>query len=154
MIFLKELSGNFVLWSAVSGWLIAQVLKTIIYLILNKKFVAERLIGDGGMPSCHSSTVTALATACCIEHGPGSSEFAISLFLAIIVMHDAMGVRWETGIQARVLNDILEIFEKMGRSELTAQDKLKEFVGHTPFQVVMGAILGFFIALGHAYLFS
>lgn len=140
--------------SAACGWFVAQILKTIIYMIINKKFVAERLVGDGGMPSCHSATVCALATSSCLKYGPGSAEFAITLILAIIVMHDAMGVRWETGIQAKVLNDILETFEKMGRSELSAQEKLKEFVGHTPLQVLMGAILGVCIAFVYPAIFS
>ena len=147
MDFFNALCGNTVLISAVSGWFVAQVLKTIIYLILNKQFRAERLVGSGGMPSSHSATVCALAIASCLEFGPGGFQFAISLILAIIVMHDAMGVRRETGIQAKVLNEIMETFEKMGRSELSAQDKLKEFVGHTPLQVLMGAILGIAIAL-------
>ena len=147
MSFLTELFGNTMLISACLGWLVAQVLKTIIHFILNKEFVAERLVGSGGMPSCHSATVCALTTSSIYEHGIGSSEFAISLILAIIVMYDAMGVRRETGIQAEVLNDILKIFEDMGRSEISAHDKLKEFVGHTPLQVIVGAILGVLIAL-------
>lgn len=154
MNFFQELLSNNVLMTAISGWFVAQMLKTLIYMVINKKFVAERLVGDGGMPSCHSATVSALATASCLTYGPASSEFAITLILAVIVMHDAMGVRWETGIQARVLNDILETFEKMGRSELSAQDKLKEFVGHTPLQVMMGAILGVLIALLYPLMFS
>lgn len=154
MNFFQELLSNNVLMTAISGWFVAQMLKTLIYMVINKKFVAERLVGDGGTPSCHSATVSALATASCLTYGPASSEFAITLILAVIVMHDAMGVRWETGIQARVLNDILETFEKMGRSELSAQDKLKEFVGHTPLQVMMGAILGVLIALLYPLMFS
>lgn len=140
--------------AAVSGWFIAQVLKTIIHLILNKKFVAERLVGSGGMPSSHSATVCALSTASCLEFGPGSFEFAVSLILSIIVMHDAMGVRRETGIQAKILNEIMETFERMGRSELSAQDKLKEFVGHTPLQVLIGALLGIGVALCFYFLIS
>lgn len=154
MIFLNELLHNTVFMAAVSGWFIAQVLKTIIHLILHKEFVTERLIGSGGMPSSHSATVCALSTASCLEFGPGSFEFAISLILSIIVMHDAMGVRLETGIQAKVLNEIMETFEKMGRSELSAQDKLKEFVGHTPLQVLVGALLGIVVALVFYFLIS
>lgn len=154
MDFFLELVNNTVFMAAVSGWFIAQVLKTIIYLILNKKFLAERLVGSGGMPSSHSATVCALSTASCLEFGPGSFEFAVSLILAIIVMHDAMGVRRETGIQAKVLNDIMETFERMGRSELSAQDKLKEFVGHTPLQVLIGALLGIGVALAFYFLIS
>lgn len=147
MDFFRELCNNTVFMSAVVGWFVAQILKTIIYLILNKTFVVERLVGDGGMPSAHSATVCSLATSAFFEFGVGSFQFAISAIFAIVVMHDAMGVRRETGIQARVLNEIMETFEKMGRSELSAQDKLKEFVGHTPLQVLAGAILGVIIAV-------
>ena len=147
MNFFSELVGNVVFMSGACGWCVAQVLKTIIHLILNKEFVAERLVGSGGMPSCHSSTVCAFATACYLNYGAGSFEFGIALILAIIVMYDAMGVRRETGIQAKVLNEIIETFEKMGHKELSAQEKLKEFVGHTPFQVLIGALLGILIAI-------
>ena len=129
MNFFTDLVQNKVLLSAVSGWLIAQILKTLIHLFFTKKFVAERLVGSGGMPSSHSATVCALAT-----------------ILAIIVMYDAMGVRRETGIQAKVLNEMMQLFTDMG-SEMTAQEKLKEFVGHTPLQVLMGAVLGIAVAL-------
>ena len=98
------------------------------------------------MPSSHSATVCALATATCYEYGSASFEFAIALFFAIVVMYDAMGVRRETGIQAKLLNDMLKTFEDMGRAEISAHDKLKEFVGHTPLQVLIGAILGILIA--------
>lgn len=147
MNFWLDFFNNTVFWAAASGWLIAQVLKTLIHMFFNKKFVAERLVGSGGMPSSHSATVCALATAASMEYGSGSFEFAVSLILAIIVMYDAMGVRRETGIQARLLNDIVEIFTDMGRSEISTDDKLKEFVGHTPLQVLAGAILGILVAL-------
>lgn len=143
---LQELFGNTIFMVAAGSWLTAQVLKTIIHMILNRQFVAERMVGGGGMPSCHSATVCALATAVYQEYGMGSFEFAISLIMAIIVMYDAMGVRRETGIQAQLLNDIIKTFEDMGRSEISAHDKLQEFVGHTPLQVLIGAILGIFIA--------
>ena len=138
---------NTIFLSAASGWLAAQILKTLIHMFFTKKFIAERLIGSGGMPSSHSATVCALATASCIKYGAGSFEFAISLILAFIVMYDAMGVRRETGIQAKLLNDILRTFEDMGRSEISAHDKLKEFVGHTPLQVLIGALLGILVAV-------
>ena len=131
MNFFQEFFSNRIFLTAACGWLVAQVLKTIIHLI-------------GGMPSSHSATVCSLVTAVCYEYGAGSFEFAISLILAIIVMYDAMGVRRETGIQAQLLNEMLKVFEDMGRSEISAHDKLKEFVGHTPLQVLMGAILGIF----------
>lgn len=146
MIFLQELVHNRIFVSAVLGWFIAQVLKTIIHMFLTKQFVAERMIGSGGMPSSHSATVCALATATGMEYGGGSFEFAIAVILAIIVMHDAMGVRRETGIQAKVINEMLEIFTNMGK-KMSPEEKLKEFVGHTPLQVLAGAILGILIAV-------
>lgn len=145
---------NTIFLSAASGWLAAQILKTLIHMFFTKKFIAERLIGSGGMPSSHSATVCALATASCIKYGAGSFEFAISLILAFIVMYDAMGVRRETGIQAKLLNEMLAIFAEMGRKELSPNEKLKEFVGHTPLQVLGGALLGILIAFLFCEIFA
>ena len=133
--------------NAIIGWLCAQVLKTSTHLIVYKKFVWERLLGDGGMPSAHSATVCALAGTTFIQCGPASPEFAIAAILAIIVMHDATGVRFETGKQAKILNEMMEIFRSMGNSTLSAEEKLKEFVGHTKLQVAMGGLLGVVIAV-------
>ena len=143
---LSLLFGNRILLSAVSGWLMAQVLKTIIHFYFTKKFVAERLVGSGGMPSCHSATVCSLATSTGIQFGVGSFEFAIATIFAIVVMYDAIGVRRETGNQAKIINEMMEIFESMNK-ELSTEDKLKELVGHTPLQVLVGAILGILIAV-------
>ena len=151
MNFFTDLTQNKVLLSAVTGWLVAQILKTIIHLLFTKKFVAERLVGSGGMPSSHSATICALATATCYFYGAQSFEFAIAVIMAIIVMYDAMGVRRETGIQARVLNEMMQLFADMG-SDMPPQEKLKEFVGHTPLQVVMGALLGIIVALFYCVL--
>lgn len=141
-----DIITNEILMSAALSWGLAQVIKTIIHLILTKKFVAERLIGSGGMPSCHSATVCALTTSIVINEGISSPFFAMSAILAIIVMYDARGVRRETGIQATVLNEIVDIIEKLG-ADVTYDEKLKEFIGHTPLQVLVGAILGIIIAL-------
>ena len=150
MNFLRQLLDNRIFLTSATGWLVAQILKTIIHFILSKEVRIERLVGSGGMPSSHSATVCALAAATYYEFGAAGFEFAVSLLVAIIVMYDAMGVRRETGIQAKILNDILRTFEDMGRSEISAHDKLKEFVGHTPLQVLIGALLGILIAvLGH-----
>lgn len=146
MNFFTDIVQNSVLVCAVCGWAVAQILKTLIHLLFTKKFVAERLVGSGGMPSSHSATVTSLATATCYIYGANSFEFAIALIFAIVVMYDAMGVRRETGIQAKVLNEILDAFADMG-SDMSPQDKLKEFVGHTPLQVLAGAILGILISV-------
>ena len=137
---------NQVLVSSVTGWVVAQLLKTIIDCMLNKSFSPERLVGSGGMPSSHSSTVCALVVSSGLCYGVSSFEFAVSFILAAIVMYDATGVRRETGKQARLLNMIMEqdIF-KLNMEQF--QEKLKEFVGHTPLQVFAGAILGIILAL-------
>ncbi len=142
---LSLLLENRVLIASVTGWLVAQLLKTIIHLYFTKSFVPERLVGSGGMPSSHSATVCALSTAAGIQYGLNSGEFAIATILAIIVMYDAIGVRRETGIQAKIINEMMEVFSSMNK-ELSAEDKLKELVGHTPLQVLMGALLGVAIA--------
>lgn len=142
----QALIHNKLLLSACIGWLIAQLLKTLIHLIVTKKFDAERLVGTGGMPSSHSATVCGLAGAAYINFGPGSAEFAICAILAIVVMYDALGVRRETGKQAVILNEMMELFNKMG-SNMSDDQKLKEFVGHTPIQVLAGAILGIVTAI-------
>lgn len=152
MDFFTELTHNTVFMASVSGWLVAQVLKTIIDAVVNKGFHPERLTGSGGMPSSHSATVCALATASGIQFGVGSFPFAVSAILAIIVMYDARGVRRETGIQAQVINEMIEFFKNMGRP-LSYEEKLKEFIGHTPLQVLIGAILGITIGFAYCYLF-
>ena len=142
----QEMLGNQILMSSVTGWVVAQLLKTMIDCALNHGFSAERLVGSGGMPSSHSSTVCALVVSSGLCCGVSSSEFAVSFVLAAVVMYDAIGVRQETGKQARLLNMILEQdFFKLNNQEF--QKKLKEFVGHTPLQVFVGAILGIVIAL-------
>lgn len=138
---LSELMQNKILISAAAGWVIAQVLKTIIHTLFTKNFSAERLVGGGGMPSSHSATVCALATATALEFGMGSFEFAMAAVFSLVVMYDAIGVRQETGKQAKILNDMIELFSHMGK-DMDIEKQLKEFVGHTPFQVVMGALLG------------
>lgn len=147
MNFFIELFQNKIFLAAALAWFVAQVLKTIIHMIISKEFVLERMVGSGGMPSSHSSTVCALATATYFEYTSGSFEFAIAAIFAIIVMYDARGVRREAGIHANLLNDMLKMFEDMGHKEISAHDKLKEFVGHTPLQVLMGALLGILITV-------
>ena len=145
MIF-QQLVSNQVLISSMTGWLVAQLLKTSIDCALNRSFSAERLVGSGGMPSSHSSTVCAMVTSAAICYGVASDQFAFSFVLASIVMYDAIGVRRETGKQARLLNMIMQqdLF-KMNAGDF--QEKLKEFVGHTPLQVLAGAILGIIVAV-------
>ena len=141
----NEMLGNQVLISAVLGWTVAQILKTILDWILNRSFNPERLVGSGGMPSSHSSTVCALTTASGIRYGAGSFEFAVCFILSMIVMYDAVNVRMETGKQSKLLNRVFfeNILELDG---VILQERLKEYVGHTPVQVAAGAVLGIVIA--------
>ena len=99
------------------------------------------------MPSSHSATVTAVAVMTGLRCGWDSPIFAVAAILALIVMHDAMGVRQETGKQAKVINSMVELINSLGRGELTPEETLKEFVVHTRRQVVVGAVLGSVIAL-------
>jgi len=144
---IDELLANNLLISAVIGWAAAQIIKTIINLILTRSFDPGRLIGSGGMPSSHSAFVTALATAAFIHEGPASPVFAVSFVLAFVVMYDAMGVRRETGKQAELLNQFTEIFSENYEEFQTPEERLKVLVGHTPLQVFFGCLLGLIVGV-------
>lgn len=141
MSWLIELITNPFLITGVSSWFFAQVLKTIIHMIINKKLDLGRMVGDGGMPSGHSATVTSVSALAAIVCGPGSFEFAVSFILAIIVCHDATGVRRETEKQALLINELVKAFTELSEEKLP-EVKLKKFVGHTPVQVLAGITLG------------
>ncbi|HIU47172.1 MAG TPA: divergent PAP2 family protein [Candidatus Fimadaptatus faecigallinarum] len=142
---LEALFANRVLWAAMLGWAIAQTFKVMLTFIVYKRWDFSRMFGSGGMPSSHSSFICALATAVAITRGFQSVEFAISFALALIVMYDAAGVRRSAGKQAAAINQIIQDMMKRG-SKLT-QDHLKELIGHTPFEVIMGALLGVLVAI-------
>lgn len=141
MTWLKDLITNPFFIVAVSSWFIAQVLKTIIYAIANKKVDLSRIVGDGGIPSGHSATVSSLAFMCLLVYGTHSFEFAIAVILAIIVCHDAMGVRSEAGKHAVILNKLIHSHESLS-DENHSKESLNEFVGHTPVQVMAGIAVG------------
>lgn len=137
--------GNYILSVALLSWLAAQVAKTLINYFLSGKFEAERLWGAGGMPSAHSALVCSAFIASAKSQGVNSPAFAFAFILAAIVMYDAMGVRRETGEQAKVLN---RMFSNMDESLFgEGHKKLKEKVGHTPIEVLSGALLGILIAV-------
>lgn len=138
MNWLIDLLTNPFLLTSLSSWFIAQVLKVIINAVIHKKLIWERLVGDGGMPSGHSATVSSLATVTGLLCGFGTFQFAMAAIFAIVVCHDAMGVRQETGKQAVMLNEIIQILEAEDLPEV----KLKELVGHTPLQVMAGILIG------------
>lgn len=151
MNWLWDLLKNPLLITAVSSWLIAQVIKTVIHAIIYKKWDIARLFGDGGMPSGHSATVTSLAMISGMIYGFGSFQFAVTAVLAIIVCHDATGVRQETGKQAVIINELVRAFEALTTEDLP-EVKLKEFVGHTPVQVIAGTLVGVLNAVGMYFL--
>lgn len=138
MEWLVSLSNNKILISSVLAWFLAQILKTLINFLSTKEFNPERLFGSGGMPSSHSSTVCALVTAVAIKFGFDTYEFAMAAVFAIIVMYDAMNVRREAGKHAKWINLITTTLQP----DIPIESKFKEYLGHTPLQVLMGAFLG------------
>lgn len=136
---------NKIFLATLLAWLIAQVLKIILYARKHRRMNFKLLLGSGGMPSSHSATVTALCIAVGRIEGWDTSLFIVSLIFAIIIMTDAVGVRRAVGQQARILNIMVdELFEKGTISE----QRLKELLGHTPVEVFVGAGLGILVALG------
>jgi len=123
----------------------AQGLKALIELVRNGKINLRALVSTGGMPSAHSALVGSLATGVGLQKGWSSNEFAIACLFAVIVMYDAAGVRQAAGKQARILNQIIE--ELFQEEHSLNQERLKELLGHTPFQVIMGLSLGITIAV-------
>ena len=128
-----------------SAWALAQLIKVFIVLAKEKRLDLRYLVTSGGMPSAHSSTVCALATAVALIQGLDSVAFGITAILAILVMYDAAGVRRAVSRQSTVLNRIVkEIMVKRPRDEV--EHDLRELIGHTPFQVIAGGILGVALA--------
>lgn len=144
---LQILIHNKMLIAPILGWISAQILKSIINFMLTKEFKPERLVGSGGMPSSHSATVVGLMYATAYCKGFSGFEFPMSAAFALIVMYDAMNVRMETGKQAVILNIFLKNEEIRKQLKDVSKDKwtqtiLKEYVGHTPTQVVGGILVG------------
>lgn len=137
------LRNNIVLVTALSSWVVAQILKCITAYYKHSEFKKERLVGAGGMPSSHTSLVVSLATAVGMQDGWNSALFALAFILAAIVMYDAAGVRQAAGKQAKVINKLMREI----RAEHTIRDdRLKELLGHTPLEVLAGALLGVVMA--------
>ncbi|HHT68056.1 MAG TPA: divergent PAP2 family protein [Firmicutes bacterium] len=140
---LRQIQGNEVLMAAILAWAIAQFLKIISWAFVSRELNFKRLVEPGGMPSSHSAFVTSLCTGIGMREGFDSTMFALAAVFAVIVMYDASGVRRAAGKQARVLNSMIE---DLNRKELHPE-RLRELLGHTPFEVVVGATLGILIAL-------
>lgn len=144
-MFFAQLFQNKPLMCALAAWLAAQVIKFFLYWALEKKISWRRAWGSGGMPSSHSACTLALAVSTGLENGFDSTLFAIAFLVMAIVIYDAMGVRYETGKQGQIINKILaELFVE---GKPLTDEKLKELVGHTPFEVIGGMLTGALVLL-------
>ncbi|MBQ9762003.1 MAG: divergent PAP2 family protein [Oscillospiraceae bacterium] len=138
---LYDLVTNPFVLTGISAWFFAQIIKTILHAVINQKLEIGRMFGDGGMPSAHSATVTSVALQIGLVCGFETEIFALSFLLAIIVCHDATGVRRETEKQAFIIKELVNAFSELSEDKLP-EVKLKQFVGHTPVQVLAGIMLG------------
>ncbi|MEW6524819.1 MAG: divergent PAP2 family protein [Bacillota bacterium] len=135
---------NRVLWASLVAWALAQVLKFVVVLVMDRRVDLTRLVGAGGMPSSHTAFVSALALATGRVEGFHSPLFAVAFVFASIVMYDATGVRQAVGKQAEVLNKIVDdLYHAAGIRE----ERLRELLGHTPVEVLAGAVLGITVAV-------
>ena len=141
---IAQLIKNKILMTALSAWVIAQTIKVITGVIRQRKFDFRWFVGTGGMPSAHATGASCLATAIGLEYGFNSVHFALAVSFAIVVMFDAQGVRRATGRQARILNKLMEDIYWQGRIQ---ENRLRELIGHTPVEVIVGFLLGVIIAL-------
>ncbi|MEC2134518.1 divergent PAP2 family protein [Bacillus subtilis] len=156
-----ELLTNFPLLSSLAAIIFAQVIKVPIQFIVSRKLDWSLVTSTGGMPSSHSAAVTALSTGVALEHGLGSSLFAVSAIFAVITMFDATGVRRHAGEQATVINKLVIDFNRFVNEakdfpkaeEKEKQKKLKELLGHQPIEVFFGGLTGILLTLALAYFF-
>lgn len=140
MIFLYEFFSNKIIVATLTSWLTAQVIKMVLVLITSKTVDFTRLFGSGGMPSSHSALVSTLVIMIARIDGVSSTTFALTFAFAVVVMYDAANVRREAGEHARIINILIE--EWVEKEHLKMDKNLKELLGHTPFEVIIGAVLG------------
>ena len=137
---MSELLSNKPLIAAIIAWALAQLIKVILDSIFSRKLSLKSLVASGGMPSSHSSLVSALTTVIAIQYGLGSAYFAIAAVLSMVVMYDAFNVRRAAGEQAKAIN---KIFKALMENNFIADEKaMKEILGHSPLQVLAGFFLG------------
>ena len=139
-----KITGNHIIDCALVAWFLAQVIKVILDLILTRKFDWHRFVSSGGMPSSHSAFVMACTTAVARTEGLGSPLFGVCVVMAAVVMYDACNVRRSAGDTAKLVNQLLRHVEKLTTEDFA--DDLKIIMGHTPLQVLIGALLG--VAVG------
>jgi len=141
---IEELMENRILWTGIWAWAIAQLIKVFIELLRTKKINWTLIFGSGGMPSSHSSFVTAMSAAVGLNSGFNSAIFAVCSVISMVVMYDAAGVRRAAGKQAEVINMLVNSLENQG---IALDKKLKELLGHSPIEVAAGALLGILVAI-------
>ena len=139
-----EILQNHILVVSLTAWLIAQLLKVLIYLLRERQLNLWRMVSAGGMPSSHSALVSALATQVGVKDGVESSSFALAVVFASVVMYDAAGIRQAVSVQARILNRLLDEYFKRQKWN---EERLRELLGHTRIEVLVGSVLGIAIAL-------
>ena len=151
----KEIFTNHTLIVPIVAWALSQILKTLTYLLVEKRLDVKRIVSDGGMPSAHSATVIALMVMCGWFAGCGSAVFAVSVVFAIVVMRDAVGVRREAGKQAASIKELAATINKafLDKNAEIRTENLKVLVGHSPLQVVFGAIVGFAVSISYILIF-
>lgn len=148
MKYLYQFLHNPILAPALTSWIAAQLIKLVLTLIFQRRLDLVRLIGSGGMPSSHSATVTTAAVTTGLVLGFDSVFFGIAMVIALVVMYDAAGVRRAAGKQAKLLNELIDNYFS---EHYINQAKLKELLGHTPIEVLAGALLGIIVSLVYFY---
>lgn len=138
-----EILGNRVIQAAALAWAVAQALKVMLTLAISRRFDKSRVLGSGGMPSSHSAMACAMLMTIGYREGFSSSIFALAFCFSGVVMYDAAGVRRSTGRNAAVINQLMDMLS--GNGYTFDEKRLKELVGHTPIQVLAGALLGMLI---------
>ena len=142
---MTEIIGNGILVCALTSWAVAQVFKVLIDWRINHSFNLKKIISNGGMPSAHTAFVVSLSMMVAFREGIGSTVFALSFALAAVVINDAVGVRYHTGEQGKVLNKILH--RMLVEGEPLTDETLHELVGHTPTEAFFGAVIGLIMPL-------
>lgn len=142
---MNELLGNKIILCCIVSWIAAQVLKTLIDWRITRVFDIRKMINNGGMPSAHTAVVVSLSMMVAMKEGLGSTGFAICCVLTAIVINDAIGVRYHTGEQSKVLNKIIHSTIVEGRP--ITDETLQELVGHTPTEAFFGAVIGSLVPL-------
>ncbi len=140
---MTELLGNRVLQATVIAWASAQLIKFFIDLLWRRRINFRALTTMGGMPSSHSAAVSSLATGVGIADGLDSTTFAIAAWFAVVTMYDAAGIRRAASIQARILNQMID---ELFQGHPISDTKLRELLGHTPIEVIVGMLLGIAVA--------